>query len=77
MRLNEIAYVKYGKVKPTETGNVPVVGLGGIYDYVRTLLVNFPTIVIGRKGTAGMDDGCSMLALRHSILSRMERHLMH
>jgi len=52
-RLNDVADVKYGKAKPKETGNVPVVGSGGIYAYTNEALVNFPTIVIGRKGTAG------------------------
>ena len=52
-RLNEIADVKYGKARPKEKGNVPVVGSGGIYAYTNKALVNFPTIVIGRKGTAG------------------------
>jgi len=53
IRLREIARVRYGKAKPKEVGNVPVVGSGGIYAYTSKALVDFPTLVIGRKGTAG------------------------
>jgi len=51
--LGEIASVKYGKANPKTTGNIPLVGSGGIYGWVERPLVTFPTIVIGRKGTAG------------------------
>lgn len=53
VRLGDITEIKYGKSNPNISGNIPVVGSGGIYDYTSTPLVNFPTIVIGRKGTAG------------------------
>jgi type I restriction enzyme S subunit len=62
VKLNDVAEVKYGKAKPKEFGDIPVVGSGGIYGYTNKALVNFPTIVIGRKGTAGevwmMDTPC-------------------
>lgn len=53
VRLGDITEIKYGKSNPNISGNIPVVGSGGTYDYTSTPLVNFPTIVIGRKGTAG------------------------
>ncbi len=51
--LKEIANVKYGKANPKDKGNVPVVGSGGIYSSTSKALIDKPTIVIGRKGTAG------------------------
>jgi type I restriction enzyme S subunit len=53
VRLGEVATVKYGKARPKTQGNVPVIGSGGIYGWTATSLVDFPTLVIGRKGTAG------------------------
>ncbi len=53
MRLGDVAKVKYGKAKPKDLGNIPVVGSGGIYASTTKALVDYPTIVIGRKGTAG------------------------
>lgn len=53
VRLMEIATVKYGKAKPNQLGNVPVIGSGGKYAYTSYPLIDYPTIVIGRKGTAG------------------------
>lgn len=52
--LSSIADIKYGKSKPETQGNIPVVGSGGVYAYIDRPLVEKPTIVIGRKGTAGM-----------------------
>ena len=49
----DLAEVKYGKARPKEKGIIPAVGSGGIYAWVDKALVNFPTLVIGRKGTAG------------------------
>jgi type I restriction enzyme S subunit len=51
--LAEIAKINYGKVKPQDTGEIPVYGSGGIYGYVANPLINPPTIIIGRKGNAG------------------------
>ena len=53
VRLGEVAFVRYGKANPKTPGNVPVIGSGGIYDFTESALVSFPTIVIGRKGSAG------------------------
>jgi type I restriction enzyme S subunit len=53
LRLREIAKVKYGKAKPKTDGMVPVVGSGGPYGWTDSPLVDFPTLVVGRKGTAG------------------------
>jgi len=52
-RLGGIADVKYGKAKPKTEGSVPVIGSGGIYSRTYKPLIDFPTVVIGRKGTAG------------------------
>jgi type I restriction enzyme S subunit len=53
VRLGEVAHVRYGKAKPNSSGAVPVVGSGGIYAWTSNPLIDFPTLVIGRKGTAG------------------------
>jgi len=52
--LSEIASVKYGKAKPKQEGSIPVVGSGGIYSYTESPLVTYSTIIVGRKGSAGM-----------------------
>lgn len=54
MRLGELAEVKYGKAKPKVTGHIPVVGSGGVYDRTLKALIDSPTLIVGRKGTAGM-----------------------
>ena len=54
INLVNIAEVKYGKARPKESGNIPVIGSGGIYAQASKALIDFPTIVIGRKGTAGI-----------------------
>ncbi|MEM0156425.1 MAG: restriction endonuclease subunit S [Thermoplasmataceae archaeon] len=51
--LKEIADVKYGQRNPQTKGSIPLVGSNGVFDYVLDPLAEFPTIVIGRKGTAG------------------------
>lgn len=53
LRLVDIAEVKYGKANPKDSGKIPVVGSGGVYSFAATPLVEHPTIVVGRKGTAG------------------------
>ena len=52
--IKDIASVKYGKSKPKEVGDIPVIGSGGIYGMTVKPLIEFPTLIIGRKGTAGM-----------------------
>ncbi len=51
--LRDIANVVYGKAAPKTMGNVPIIGSGGIYGHTDVALVKDPTIVVGRKGTAG------------------------
>ncbi len=53
IRLGDLAQVKYGKTNPKSSGNIPVIGSGGIFAWTDKPLVAFPTLVIGRKGTAG------------------------
>jgi len=53
VRLRDVAKVKYGKAKPKIKGNIPVVGSSGIYDWADKTFMELPTLVIGRKGTAG------------------------
>ena len=53
VRLGDVATVRYGKARPKGTGVIPVVGSGGVYAWTKKALVDFPTLVIGRKGTAG------------------------
>lgn len=54
VRLGEIARVKYGKAKPiNKHGSIPVIGSGGIYGWTAEAAVDFATLIIGRKGTAG------------------------
>ncbi len=50
--LGSLADVKYGKAKPKIEGSIPAVGSGGIYAWVNEALINFPTLIIGLKGTA-------------------------
>ena len=54
LKLADVAEVKYGKAKPKEIGKIPVIGSGGIYGHTENALIDFPTIIIGRKGTAGL-----------------------
>lgn len=53
VRFGDLAEIRYGKAKPPTSGTVPVIGSGGSYDFVDAPLVDQPTLVIGRKGTAG------------------------
>lgn len=46
-------WVKYGKANPGGQGAVPVIGSSGIYAWTAEPLVLQPTIVVGRKGSAG------------------------
>ena len=60
--IGDLADIKYGKANPKSSGGFPVVGSGGIYAWTHTPLVAYPTLVIGRKGTAGsvqlFEHGC-------------------
>jgi len=51
--LQALAAVRYGKAKPSHGGSVPVVGSSGVYSHTLAAIVHFPTLVIGRKGSAG------------------------
>ena len=53
VELSELATIKYGKAKPKTDGIIPVIGSGGVYAVAGESLVDFPTVVVGRKGTAG------------------------
>jgi type I restriction enzyme S subunit len=53
VRLGEVAIVCYGKANPRKRGNIPVIGSGGIYDFTESALVSHPTVIVGRKGSAG------------------------
>jgi type I restriction enzyme S subunit len=53
VKLGEVAKIRYGKANPRAPGQVPVIGSGGIYDYTAIPLITYPTVIIGRKGTAG------------------------
>lgn len=53
MCIKELADVRYGRARPEKKGAIPAIGSGGAYAWVDKPLVEFPTIVIGRKGTAG------------------------
>jgi type I restriction enzyme, S subunit len=53
LRLGDIAKVRYGKARPKSVGHIPVVGSGGVFGTAGKSLVDFETLVIGRKGAAG------------------------
>ncbi|HHX44535.1 MAG TPA: restriction endonuclease subunit S [Chloroflexi bacterium] len=54
VRLGDVAVVHYGRARPSsDNGPVPVVGSGGIYAWTSHAYFDRPTLVIGRKGTAG------------------------
>ena len=52
-KISDIAEIKYGKQRPREKGLIPVIGSSGTYAFCKKELVNFPTLIIGRKGNAG------------------------
>ncbi len=60
--LGDIAEIRYGKAKLKGDGEVPVIGSGGIYGWTTEPLANPPSIIVGRKGTAGsvwlVEDPC-------------------
>jgi len=53
MSIKDVAEIKYGKANPHTIGQVPLVGSSGIFGRVEKPLVDEPTLIIGRKGTAG------------------------
>ncbi|MFM6507948.1 MAG: restriction endonuclease subunit S [Dolichospermum sp.] len=51
-KLKDIFTIKYGKdYKHLNSGNIPVIGTGGIMTYVDQFLYDKPSVLIGRKGT--------------------------
>jgi len=54
VKLASIAEIKYGKANPKDGGQYPVIGSGGEFDKSLKALIKYPTIIIGRKGTAGV-----------------------
>jgi type I restriction enzyme, S subunit len=58
--LGDLANVWYGKARPKDDeGPYPVIGSGGVYSYSTRPLINYETIVIGRKGSAGTAYYCA------------------
>lgn len=53
-RLGDVAGARYGKAKPKQAGGVPVIGSGGTYAWAVEPLIDYPTLIVGRKGTAGL-----------------------
>ena len=56
VRLGEALELAYGKSLPKKSrrgGSIPVYGSNGITDWNDTALVNDPTVIVGRKGSAG------------------------
>ncbi|GAB4481021.1 MAG: restriction endonuclease subunit S [Anaerolineales bacterium] len=53
VRLGEVAEIRYGKAKPKNFGTVPVIGSGGIYGWTDKPLIDFSSLIVGRKGTTG------------------------
>ena len=51
-KLKDVFTIKYGKdYKHLNSGNIPVIGTGGIMTYVDQFLYDKPSVLIGRKGT--------------------------
>jgi len=53
VRLGEVTAVRYGKANPKKSGAVPIIGSGGKYATTAEPLITFPSVIIGRKGSAG------------------------
>jgi type I restriction enzyme S subunit len=51
--LRDVADVVYGRGAPGTPGDIPLIGSGGVYGSSAIALAGEPTIVIGRKGSAG------------------------
>jgi type I restriction enzyme S subunit len=51
--LSTVAQPRYGKARPKSEGLVPVIGSSGVFASCGEILVDFPTLVVGRKGSAG------------------------
>ena len=51
--IGQLFEVRYGKANPGRDGKVPVIGSSGVYAWTDAPLVHEPTIVVGRKGSAG------------------------
>lgn len=51
--LADVAKIQYGKGNPKTEGEVPVVGSGGTYDHCEKPLIDYPSVIIGRKGSIG------------------------
>jgi|GEM_PF-4193180 len=43
VRLGDLADVKYGKANPNSSGNIPVIGSGGVFAWTDKPLVDYPT----------------------------------
>ncbi|UQA81187.1 restriction endonuclease subunit S [Gardnerella piotii] len=54
--LGEIAKIRYGKNQKnvqSDNGDIPIYGTGGLMGYASRSLYNYPSVLIGRKGTIG------------------------
>lgn len=52
--LGEIAKIRYGKNQKnvqSDNGDIPIYGTGGLMGYASRSLYNYPSVLIGRKGT--------------------------
>lgn len=52
--LGEIAKIRYGKNQKnvqSDNGDIPIYGNGGLMGYASRSLYNYPSVLIGRKGT--------------------------
>src|SRR3989338_4775478 len=56
VQVRDILTMEYGSSLPHTirmTGNIPVYGSNGIIGYHNLSLIDFPTVIVGRKGSAG------------------------
>ena len=79
MKLGDICYIIYGKaLKKSDRaeGPVPVYGSNGVIDYHSEALFEDPTIVVGRKGSAGAvewsDSSCWIIDTAFSVRPRSD-----
>lgn len=58
-KISDIASVESGKRPDSmDTGNIPLLGAGGVMDYIADYNYNKPSLIIGRVGTHGVVQRC-------------------